>query len=110
MARSPPLRATLLKLTRTELVEIFHACFLGTGLDAEKARAVAVAAAREVARAYGGHRIYIPLPDDARNARDRQIRAARGEGASVRDLARRFRLGKSQVHAILRRDPSALLP
>ena len=82
---------------------------MAAGMDPDSARIVADKAARALAAQYGGHRVYIPLADDKRNARDRAIRVAWGEGKSIRAIARQFRMSKSGVHAVLLADPSHLL-
>lgn len=50
---------------------------------------------------YGGERIYVPISEEARVERDLQIVRLHAEGLSIRKLARRFRLSKSQVSRVL---------
>lgn len=80
-----------------------------SGIPDDHARAAASHAAARLSQIAPGSRLYIPAPDEKRRARDIAIRVAHGNGASIRKLARSFRMSKSRVHAILKADPSALL-
>lgn len=98
-----------MKLRRTELVEILFESIAASGIPDDHARAAASHAAARLSQIAAGSRLYIPLDDEKRRARDIAIRVAHGNGASVRKLAQSFRMSKSRVHSILKTDPSALL-
>ena len=98
-----------MKLRRSELVEILFESIAASGIPADHARAAASHPAARLSQVAAGSRLYIPIPDEKRRARDIAIRVAHGNGASIRSLARSFRMSKSRVHDILKRDPSALL-
>lgn len=96
-------------IRRPELVEILFESIAGAGIPDAQARAAATHAAARLSQLAAGSRLYIPIPDEKRRARDIAIRVAHGNGDSVRKIARRWRMSKSRVHAILKVDPSALL-
>lgn len=98
-----------MKLRRTELIEILFESIAASGIPTDNSRAAASYAAARLSQLAAGSRLYIPIPDEKRRARDIAIRVAHGNGASIRKLARSFRMSKSRVHAILKADPSALL-
>lgn len=57
---------------------------------------------------YGGEMIYIPFPPTAKQiriARDREIRSARAEGATVSSLARKHRLSMRTIRKITNQAP-----
>lgn len=90
-----------------EFVDDLHSVLVGLnlrmGLGPVDATRSARDAVRIVTQTYGGQRIYVPIPDEARSARDEQIARLRGQGLTIRVLARRFALSRSQVHAICAR-------
>lgn len=98
-----------MKLRRPELLEILFESIAASGIPDDHARVAASHAAARLSQIGAGGRLYIPIPDEKRRARDVAIRIAHGKGASVRKLARSFHLSKSRVHDILKVDPSALL-
>lgn len=98
-----------MKLRRPELVEVLFESIAASGIPDDNARAAASHAAARLSQLAAGSRLYIPAPDEKRRARDIAIRVAHGNGASIRALARTFRMSKSRVHSILKTDPSALL-
>lgn len=90
-----------------EFVDDLHSVLVGLnlrmGLGPSEATRSAREAVRIVTQTYGGQRIYVPIPDEARAARDEQIARLRGQGLTIRVLSRRFALSRSQVHAICAR-------
>ena len=68
------------------------------GLEASIAREVTASAVDQVRRLFGGERVYVPLVDPSeRHARDAHALAAHRAGASVREIATRLGLSKSEV-------------
>lgn len=90
-----------------EFVDDLHSVLVGLNLRMGLGPADATRSARDAVRivtqTYGGQRIYVPIPDEARAARDDQIARLRGQGLTIRVLSRRFGLSRSQVHAICSR-------
>jgi Mor family transcriptional regulator len=88
-----------------ELTDHLFSVLLGlnlrTGLSLDDARRSAREAVHMITQHYGGQRIYVPISEEARLARDAQICRLHAAGQSVRALARRFQLSKSQIHRVL---------
>lgn len=88
-----------------ELTDHLFSVLYGLNVRMGLSNADALRSAREAVALfigqYGGERIYVPISEEARVARDAQIVRLNAEGLSVRELARRFRISKSQVSRVL---------
>jgi Mor family transcriptional regulator len=83
------------------LFSVLYGLNVRMGLSNADAQRSAREAVHQITQHYGGQRIYVPISEEARIARDAQIGRLHDGGLSVRELARRFQLSKSQIHRIL---------
>jgi Mor family transcriptional regulator len=82
------------------------------GLEASIAREVTASAVEQVRRLFGGQRVYMPLVDSSeRHVLDARALAAHRAGASVREIAARLAISKSEAaRAIARAEAREGLP
>lgn len=99
IARMQPRQIDMDAPLRRQLVQTFQADY-GGPLSAQDAAAVADVFLRK----WAGQHLYVKVetdPDELLAERDAQMRRLAAAGLSLRKLARRFRVSKSQAHRIV---------